>query len=77
MAAPFVIPFRKIRTLKNDRNDVEAIATAARQGNMRCVVPAKSVVQQARPAWHRISARATRLTPWALRCAALGQLAGA
>jgi transposase len=35
MAAQFVTPFRKSRTLKNDRNDAEAIATAARQGNIR------------------------------------------
>ena len=46
-------PFRKSRTLKNDRNDAEAIATAARQGNMR-FVPIKSVEQQARLAWHRV-----------------------
>ncbi|EQD58355.1 transposase IS116/IS110/IS902 family protein, partial [mine drainage metagenome] len=44
MAAQFVTPFRKSRTLKNDRNDAEAIATAARQGNMR-FVPVKSVEQ--------------------------------
>ena len=49
----FVTPFRKSRTLKNDRNDAEAIATAARQGNMR-FVPIKSVEQQARLAWHRV-----------------------
>jgi len=53
MAAQFVTPFRKSRTLKNDRNDAEAIATAARQGNMR-FVPIKSVEQQARLAWHRV-----------------------
>lgn len=53
MAAQFVSPFRKSRTLKNDRNDAEAIATAARQGNMR-FVPVKSVDQQARLAWHRV-----------------------
>ncbi|EQD74492.1 transposase IS116/IS110/IS902 family protein [mine drainage metagenome] len=53
MAAQFVTPFRKSRTLKNDRNDAEAIATAARQGNMR-FVPVKSVEQQARLAWHRV-----------------------
>ena len=45
-------PFRKSRTTKNDRNDAEAIATAARQGNMR-FVPVKTVDQQARLAWHR------------------------
>ena len=53
MAAQFVKPFRKSRTAKNDRNDAEAIATAARQGNMR-FVPVKSVDQQARLAWHRV-----------------------
>jgi len=53
MAAQFVTPFRKSRTAKNDRNDAEAIATAARQGNMRFVA-IKSVEQQARLAWHRV-----------------------
>ena len=53
MAAQFVTPFRKSRTSKNDRNDAEAIATAARQGNMR-FVPVKEVNQQARLAWHRV-----------------------
>jgi transposase len=53
MAAQFVTPFRKSRTSKNDRNDAEAIATAARQGNMR-FVPVKDVDQQARLAWHRV-----------------------
>lgn len=52
MAAQFVKPFRKSRSNKNDHNDAEAIATAARQGNMR-FVPVKSVEQQARLAWHR------------------------
>lgn len=52
MAAQFVAPFRKSRTAKNDRNDAEAIATAARQGNMR-FVPVKSVDQQVRLSWHR------------------------
>lgn len=47
IAAQFVTPFRKSRTAKNDRNDAEAIATAARQGNMR-FVPVKSIDQQAR-----------------------------
>ena len=37
MAAQFVTPFRKSRAIKHDRNDAEAIATAARQGNMRFV----------------------------------------
>ena len=53
MAAQFVKPFRKSQTAKNDRNDAEAIATAARQGNMR-FVPVKTVDQQARLAWHRV-----------------------
>lgn len=53
MAAQFVTPFRKRRAAKNDRNDAEAIATAARQGNMR-FVPVKSVDQQARLSWHRV-----------------------
>lgn len=33
MAAQFVKPFRKSCTAKNDRNDAEAIATAARLGS--------------------------------------------
>lgn len=53
IAAQFVTPFRKSRGAKNDRNDAEAIATAARQGNMR-FVPVKSVEQQARLAEHRV-----------------------
>ena len=53
MAAQFVKPFRKSVGSKNDRNDAEAIATAARQGNMR-FVPLKSVDQQARLSWHRV-----------------------
>ena len=53
MAAQFVKPFRKSQGNKNDRNDAEAIATAARQGNMRFVA-VKSVDQQARLAWHRV-----------------------
>jgi transposase len=53
MAAQFVTPFRKSRGAKNDRNDAEAIATAARQGNMR-FVPVKSLEQQARLAEHRV-----------------------
>jgi transposase len=52
MAAQFVGPFRKSRTAKNDRNDAEAIATAARQGNMR-FVPVKTIEQQVRLSWHR------------------------
>ena len=53
MAAQFVTPFRKSRGSKNDRNDAEAIATAARQGNMR-FVPVKTLEQQARLAEHRV-----------------------
>jgi transposase len=53
MVAQFVTPFRKSRAVKNDRNDAEAIATAARQGNMR-FVPVKNVDQQARLSWHRV-----------------------
>jgi transposase len=53
MAAQFVQPFRKSQTNKNDHNDAEAIATAARQGNMR-FVSIKSQGQQARLSWHRV-----------------------
>lgn len=53
MAAQFVTPFRKSRTTKNDRNDAEAIATAAQQGHMR-FVPVKTEDQQARLACHRV-----------------------
>lgn len=53
IAAQFVTPFRKSRGAKNDRNDAEAIATAARQGNMR-FVPVKTLEQQARLAEHRV-----------------------
>ncbi|MDE2091750.1 MAG: IS110 family transposase [Gammaproteobacteria bacterium] len=53
MAAQFVKPFRKNPTAKNDHSDAEAIATAARQGNMR-FVPVKTVEQQARLSWHRV-----------------------
>ena len=53
IAAQFVTPFRKGRKTKNDRADAEAIATAARQGNMR-FVPVKSVDQQVRLSWHRV-----------------------
>jgi transposase len=53
MAAQFVKPFRKSQLNKNDRNDAEAIATAARQGNMRFVA-VKTVEQQARLSWHRV-----------------------
>jgi len=53
MAAQFVKPFRKSQGNRNDRNDAEAIATAARQGNMRFVA-VKTVDQQARLSWHRV-----------------------
>lgn len=53
MAAQFVRAFRKNPLAKNDPNDAEAIATAARQGNMR-FVPVKDTGQQARLAWHRV-----------------------
>ncbi|SRR5579875_745907 len=53
MAAQFVRPFRKNPVAKNDPNDAEAIATAARQGNMR-FVPVKDIDQQARLSWHRV-----------------------
>ncbi|MDN5939996.1 MAG: IS110 family transposase [Salinisphaera sp.] len=53
IAAQFVTPFRKGRKTKNDRADAEAIATAARQGNMR-FVPIKSLDQQVRLSWHRM-----------------------
>ena len=53
MAAQFVTPFRKSCRTKNDRNDAEAIATAARQGNMR-FVPVKTLDQQTRLSWHRV-----------------------
>jgi transposase len=51
IAAEFVVPFRKGG--KNDGNDAEAIAIAARQPTMR-FVPVKTVEQQAILAWHRI-----------------------
>lgn len=52
IAAHLVKPFRKSRAIKNDRNDAEAIATAAQQSHMR-FVPIKTVDQQARLSWHR------------------------
>lgn len=52
IAAKFVQPFRKSQSSKNDRNDAEAIATAALQGNMR-FVPVKTIEQQVRLSWHR------------------------
>ena len=53
MAAKFVKPFRKNALVKNDRQDAEAIATAARQGNMRFVA-VKSEAQQVRLCGHRV-----------------------
>src|SRR5699024_4040539 len=53
MAPQFVKPFRKSQLNKNDRNDAEAITTAARQGNMRFVA-VKDEDQQVRLAWHRV-----------------------
>ena len=53
MAAEFVLPFRKSRAAKNDRNDAEAVLTAVRQPNMRFVA-VKSVEQQACLSWHRL-----------------------
>jgi transposase len=53
MAAKLVKPYRKSQKTKNDRNDAEAIATAARQGNMRFVA-LKLIDQQARLSWHRV-----------------------
>jgi transposase len=53
IAAEFVQPFRKSRCGKNDRNDAEAIAIAAREANMRFVA-VKSTEQQGRLAVHRL-----------------------
>jgi len=53
MAAQLVKPYRLSQRSKNDRNDAEAIATAARQGNMR-FVPVKDIDQQVRLSWHRV-----------------------
>lgn len=53
IAAEFVQPFRKSSAAKNDRNDAEAIAIAARQPTMRYVA-IKSVEQQSILAWHRM-----------------------
>jgi transposase len=53
IAAQFVTPFRKSSRTKTDRADAEAIATAARQGNMG-FVPVKSIDQQSRLSWHRV-----------------------
>lgn len=51
IAAEFVVAFRKGG--KNDGNDAEAIAIAARQPTMR-FVPIKTVEQQTTLAWHRM-----------------------
>lgn len=53
MAPEFVQPFRKSMAAKNDRNDAEAIAIAARQPTMRFVA-IKSVDQQSVLLWHRL-----------------------
>lgn len=53
MAAQLVKPYCKSQRGKNDRKDAEAIATAARQGNMQ-FVPIKNIDQQARLFWHRV-----------------------
>lgn len=53
MAAQIVKAYRKNKAVKNDRQDAEAIATAARQGNMR-FISVKTVDQQARLSWHRV-----------------------
>lgn len=53
VSAWLVWPFRKSTRIKNDANDAEAIATAARQGNMRFVA-IKSEDQQVRLANHAL-----------------------
>jgi transposase len=53
ISAYLVWPFRKSARVKNDANDAEAIATAARQGNMRFVA-IKSEDQQTRLANHAL-----------------------
>lgn len=53
MAPEFGQPFRKSMAAKNDRNDAEAIAIAARQPTMRFVA-IKSVEQQSVLVWHRL-----------------------
>lgn len=70
MAAQLVKLYRKSQRSNNDRNDAEAIATAAREGNMR-FVPIKSIDQQARLSWHGC-AEAPRRRVWRLAtvCAA-------
>lgn len=53
MPAQFVEPYRKSRSMKNDRNDAEAIALAVRDSMMRFVA-VKTMEQQARLARHRV-----------------------
>ena len=53
IAPEFVQPFRKSMAAKNDKNDAEAIAIAARQPTMRYVA-IKSVEQQSVLVWHRL-----------------------
>lgn len=53
MAAEFVVPFRKSKGAKNDRNDAQAILTAVLQPEMR-FVSVKSVEQQSMLACHRM-----------------------
>lgn len=53
MAAQSVEHFRKRALIKNDRQDAEAIATTARQGNMRFFA-VKDEPQQVRLSWHRV-----------------------
>lgn len=53
IAGELVMPFRKSKAAKNDRNDAEAILTALRQPNMR-FVGVKSIEAQAMLAWHRV-----------------------
>ena len=53
MPAEFVEPYRKSRSMKNDRNDAEAIALAVREASMRFVA-VKSPEQQARLSRHRM-----------------------
>jgi len=53
MPAEFVEPHRKSRSIKNDRNDAEAIVLAVRDATMR-FVPVKTLEQQARLSRHRM-----------------------
>lgn len=53
MSAEFVEPHRKSRSMKNDRNDAEAIALAVRDATMRFVA-IKTAEQQARLSRHRM-----------------------